>query len=177
MTISYPPGTLKSWLAHANHIFTQLQALSDLSDFFCPYEVAFYLAVDRSGCTHFNQPRGYLFVCPPEDFRAGGNSFRWPDCPVYWSFDPSGVYRLSPEAAKTLGFPEIRIRSRIDAKSWDSSIYKGLQRFHQGKGFDPDSQDLARHLGYPLFEPSSDKTAPVECDSYWSPPAWCCLIL
>ncbi|KAF7353337.1 hypothetical protein MSAN_01521900 [Mycena sanguinolenta] len=52
--------------------------------------------------------------------------------------------------------------------SWDNSVYEGLRRFHQGKGFDPDSQDLARHLGYPLFELSSDKSAPFEYGR-WEP--------
>ncbi|KAJ6464403.1 hypothetical protein C8R45DRAFT_877707, partial [Mycena sanguinolenta] len=150
--LSYLPGTLKFWLAQANYVFTQLQARSDLSDFFCLDHVYFDLSVDPSFCIRFNQPRGYLFVCPPEDFRAGGNSFRWPDCPAYWSLDPSGADRLSPEAAERFGFPKIRIETRISGTYWDSGVYEGLRRFHQGKGFDPDSQDLARHLGYPLFE-------------------------
>ncbi|KAJ7797141.1 hypothetical protein B0H14DRAFT_3494064 [Mycena olivaceomarginata] len=40
--------------------------------------------------------------------------------------------------------------------SWDGSVYAGLHQFHQRKRFDPGSQDLARHLGYPLFEVSSE---------------------
>ncbi|KAJ6464395.1 hypothetical protein C8R45DRAFT_498925 [Mycena sanguinolenta] len=172
MEIYYPPGTFRFWLAQANYIFTELQALLDLRDFFCAVHVTFRLELVRECRTHFNQPRGYLFVCPPEDFRARGNSFRWPDCPTYWSLDPSGVDRLSHEAAKTLGFPEIRIESRIDANSWASSVYKGLRRFHQGKGFDPYSQDLARYLDYPLFEISSNKTAPIKYVSCLNPPEW-----
>ncbi|KAJ6464400.1 hypothetical protein C8R45DRAFT_499019 [Mycena sanguinolenta] len=157
--LSYPPGTFKSWLVQANYIFTQLQATSHLENYVCPDRVYFDLSVHRS---YFNQRRGYLFVCPPEDFRAGGNSFKWPDCPAYWSLDPSGADRLSRETAETLGFPGIRIQTHMSGTSWDISVYEGLRRFHQGKGFDPDSQDLARHLDYPLFELSSDKTAPVE---------------
>ncbi|KAJ6495980.1 hypothetical protein C8R45DRAFT_1131661, partial [Mycena sanguinolenta] len=102
--------------------------------------------------THFNETRGYLFVCPPEDFRAGGNSFKWPDCPAYWSLNPSGVDRLSLETVETLGFPTIHIQTTIYGRCWGDDVYYGLRRFHQGKGFDPDSQDLARHLGYPMFE-------------------------
>jgi hypothetical protein len=37
-------------------------------------------------------------------------------------------------------------------KSWDASVYTGLRQFHQAKGFDPDSQDVARHLGQPLYQ-------------------------
>ncbi|KAJ7868451.1 hypothetical protein B0H13DRAFT_2064236, partial [Mycena leptocephala] len=41
-------------------------------------------------------------------------------------------------------------------RSWDASAYTGVRQFHQGKGFDPDSQDVARHLGYPLYELSPE---------------------
>ncbi|KAJ7094186.1 hypothetical protein C8R44DRAFT_718600 [Mycena epipterygia] len=36
--------------------------------------------------------------------------------------------------------------------SWHQSVYEALSRFYAGKGFDPNSQDIARHLGYPLYE-------------------------
>jgi hypothetical protein len=36
--------------------------------------------------------------------------------------------------------------------SWNSGVYKGLRQFHKAKGFDPDSQELARHLGHSLFK-------------------------
>ncbi|KAJ6465022.1 hypothetical protein C8R45DRAFT_795238, partial [Mycena sanguinolenta] len=63
-----------------------------------------------------------------------------------------GASRLSSEEAHTLGFPIIHIGTRITGHSWDRSIYQGLRRFHQGRGFDPESQDVARHLVYPLLE-------------------------
>ncbi|KAJ7205504.1 hypothetical protein GGX14DRAFT_397649 [Mycena pura] len=37
-------------------------------------------------------------------------------------------------------------------RSWYCSAYDGLREFHQAKGFDPDSQDVAQHPGYPLYE-------------------------
>ncbi|KAJ7230805.1 hypothetical protein C8J57DRAFT_1386955 [Mycena rebaudengoi] len=40
----------------------------------------------------------------------------------------------------------------VHRNSWDASVYTGLHQFHRGKGFDPDSLDVARHLGYPLLE-------------------------
>jgi hypothetical protein len=97
-----------------------------------------------------HKPEGYLFVCPAEDFPTGLNSFQWPDCPAYWSLDPSGAARLSTEDANTRGFPVLRIQTQVYGYSWDDSVYDGLRRFHRGKGFDPDSQDVATHLGYPL---------------------------
>ncbi|KAJ7111773.1 hypothetical protein C8R44DRAFT_882828 [Mycena epipterygia] len=38
---------------------------------------------------------------------------------------------------------------------WDASVYAGLRQFHRAKGFDPESQDVARLLGHPLFQISS----------------------
>ncbi|KAJ6464943.1 hypothetical protein C8R45DRAFT_776807, partial [Mycena sanguinolenta] len=66
----------------------------------------------------------------------------------YWSLDPSGATHLGVEEATDLGFPSARLYMILEGKSWDASIYSGLQQFHQSKGFDPDTQDLARHLGH-----------------------------
>ncbi|KAJ7214887.1 hypothetical protein GGX14DRAFT_329965, partial [Mycena pura] len=70
----------------------------------------------------------------------------------YWSRVPSGAERLNTEAAARLGFPAIQLSTYLYMVSWDDNIYAGLRKFHQAKGFDPDSQDIARHLGYPLYE-------------------------
>jgi hypothetical protein len=56
------------------------------------------------------------------------------------------------EDAISLGFPSISLSMQISAQSWDASVYTGLRQFHQAKGFDPDSQDVARHLGMPLYQ-------------------------
>ncbi|KAJ6464444.1 hypothetical protein C8R45DRAFT_499814 [Mycena sanguinolenta] len=108
-----------------------------------------------------HEPGGYLFLCPPEDFCAGPTLYRWPDCPAYWSLDPSGGVRLSTENAESLGFPRIHIETEMRGYSWDNSVYEGLRRFHRGKGFDPDGQDVARRLGYPLLELSTEEVAPL----------------
>jgi hypothetical protein len=98
---------------------------------------------------------GYLFVCPAQDLQAGTASFRWPDCPAYWSLDPSGVDRLTVEDAKILGFPAIHIETRIRGVCWHDSVYTTLRRFHQAKGFNTEGQDVAKTLGYPLYELSN----------------------
>ncbi|KAK7006303.1 hypothetical protein R3P38DRAFT_2794044 [Favolaschia claudopus] len=82
-------------------------------------------------------------------------SFKWPECPAYWSLDSSGVERLSTEEASRLGFPVISPKTEFYGWSWEDSVYTGLREFHQAKGFHPDSQDVARHLKYPLFDLSS----------------------
>ena len=110
-----------------------------------------------------HEPEGHLFVCPPEDFRTGPHSFQWPDYPAYWSLDPSGAAPLSTEDAKILGFLIIHIETLVYGQSWDNSVYDGLGRFHRGKGFDPESREVAIHLGYLLYELSSDVVGPFAC--------------
>ncbi|KAF7337295.1 hypothetical protein MSAN_02282100 [Mycena sanguinolenta] len=150
-----------AWLAQANHIFAELQELEHAENYVCTYEVRFILRI--AGKNHI--PKGYLFVCPPQDFRTGtehhGNLYQWPACPAYWSLDPSGADRLSTEDIKILGFPAIHIETIIFGKSWHRSAYEGLQRFHQGKGFDPNSWEVARQLGYPLYEVLGDLSSEV----------------
>jgi hypothetical protein len=108
-----------------------------------------------------HEPEGYLFACPPEDFWTGQNVFQCPDYPAYWSLDPSGATPLSPEDAKILGFPIIHIETFIDGKSWDKSVYDGLRRFHWGKGLNPESQEVAIDLGFPLYNLSSEMVGPL----------------
>jgi hypothetical protein len=56
------------------------------------------------------------------------------------------------EEAINLGFPLMDFNMEIYGFSWDASIYAGLRQFHLGKGFDPESQDVARHLRLPLYQ-------------------------
>jgi hypothetical protein len=105
-------------------------------------------------------PEGFLFLCPPEDFEIEPSSFGWPDYPAYWSLDPSGAERPSAQDANHLGFPSVGLSAAIVGSSWDATVYDELREFHQRKGFDPDSQDVARHLGYPLYQLSNGTSHP-----------------
>ncbi|KAF7374214.1 hypothetical protein MSAN_00303600 [Mycena sanguinolenta] len=82
------------------------------------------------------------------------SNFRDYDCPAYWSLDPSGTEQLTLDEATSLGFPSVQLSTTIWGKSWDASVYAGLHQFHEGKGFDPNSQGVARHLGHPLYQVS-----------------------
>ncbi|KAJ6465884.1 hypothetical protein C8R45DRAFT_910727 [Mycena sanguinolenta] len=148
----------KFWMAQANHIFTLLRTTSHFEDYVFVDMVSFILQCLPNP---FNTPEqeGYLFVCPPEHFRTGANSFQWPSCPAYWSLDPFGAARLSPEDAKMLGFAAIHIETIVRGGSWGSDVYKGLRQFHRGRGFDPESQEIAKYLDYPRFELLSEEAA------------------
>lgn len=112
-------------------------------------ELHFSLAISAVA---LNPPEGYLFICPSKDLQTGPCSFRWPVCPAYWSLDPLGVERLSEDDAMRLGFSSVQLNTEIFGKSWNAGVYIGLRQFHQANGFDPESQDVAVHLGEQLYQ-------------------------
>ncbi|KAJ7340626.1 hypothetical protein DFH08DRAFT_704557, partial [Mycena albidolilacea] len=138
------------WLSQANHIFSRLGISSNFEDYVLLECVWFDLSITPSSTVVPSD--GFLHLCPPEDFQIGPSSFEWPDRPAYWSLDPTGADTLSLEDAANLGFPSLRLFTEIRGRSWDASVYTGLRQFHQAKRFDPDSQDVARHLGHPLLK-------------------------
>ncbi|KAJ7795772.1 hypothetical protein B0H14DRAFT_2532156 [Mycena olivaceomarginata] len=142
-----------AWLSQANHVFSRLGITSNFEDYVLLPWIVVEITVSP---TIPHPPEGYLFLFPPEQFHIGPSlSSKWPEYPAYWSLHPSGVERLSWEDAASLGFPRIGILEYAVGYSWDSSVYEGLRQFHQAKGFDPDSQELALHLREPLYELSS----------------------
>ncbi|KAJ7478386.1 hypothetical protein FB451DRAFT_183803 [Mycena latifolia] len=138
----------------ANYIFNRLGITSNHHD---------YAFVDYIGCqliilnTGDSIPSGYLFLPPFVDLRSNNpSSFRHPECAAYWSLDPSGVERLGMGEAEQLGFPSFELEMKYWGWSWDESVYSGIRQFHQAKGFDPDSLDVTRELGYRLYQLSAD---------------------
>jgi hypothetical protein len=105
----------------------------------------------------YNLPSGYLFLCPLAALQADPpTNFQIPDCGAYWSLDPPGVDRLSNPAAEDLGFPAMEFKMEVRALSWDASVYEGIRQFHEAKGFDPHSHEVAIELGWPLLQVSCD---------------------
>lgn len=49
--------------------------------------------------------------------------------------------------------------TQVVGLSWNTSVYAGLRQFHQAKGFDPESQEVARHLGYSYYQLPSQRDA------------------
>ncbi|KAJ7134144.1 hypothetical protein C8R46DRAFT_650586 [Mycena filopes] len=163
------------WLSQANDIRRRLEVIGKLEDHTEPD--VFLFIVDHSHSSPFlvesitfvlgiddhpteSPPPGYLFLRPSKNFQTGPISFRWPECPAYWSLDPLGTERLTAEEATRLGFPAMQMSTSIEGKFWKAGVYAGLRQFHAAKGFDPDGQDVARHLGYPLHELCSENDAP-----------------
>ncbi|KAJ7369207.1 hypothetical protein DFH08DRAFT_984162 [Mycena albidolilacea] len=157
----------KFWMAQANPIFAQLETTSNFKDYALVKKIEFILRC-LPNTYNTREPEGYLFVSPAEEFRLGPDSFQWPYRPAYWSLDPSGTFPLSTEDANMLGFPIIHIETRIRGYSWNDRIYDSLRRFHQGKGLNPESQETAIDLGYPLYKLTDEEVplAYVELDTW-----------
>ncbi|KAJ7664144.1 hypothetical protein B0H17DRAFT_1019734 [Mycena rosella] len=144
------PAIAVAWLSQANHVFKSLKITSDYEKYAFAAGLEYEIELTRSAEI---EPASYLFLCPLEEFRSDKpNRYKHPDCPAYWSLDPSGAQRLSTEEAENLGFPSIELTMSVHLQTWDARVYEGLSQFHEGKGFDPHSQDIALHLGYPLYQ-------------------------
>ncbi|KAJ7369192.1 hypothetical protein DFH08DRAFT_833295 [Mycena albidolilacea] len=155
-----PKVNHKFWMAQANHIFAKLETTSNFENYVVVHRIEFILKCLPNTC-NTREPEGYLFVCPAEEFRLGPDSFQWPYRPAYWSLDPSGTFPLSTEDANMLGFPIIHIETYIDGDSWRDRVYDALWRFQQGKGLNPESQETAINLGYPLYKLAEE--VPLTC--------------
>ncbi|KAJ7627503.1 hypothetical protein B0H17DRAFT_1024312 [Mycena rosella] len=159
-------GDVAEWLSQANHIFKCLNITSNYEQ----YAVVDYVGYRLTFSGPNGLPPGYLFLCPLKYFHSHDPTcFPYPDFPAYWSLDPTGIERLSTEEATDLGFPSFEFKMMVIGFSWDSSAYDGLRAFHEAKGFDPYSQDVARHLGYPLYELSGVEGSFAHCESHRTP--------
>ncbi|KAF7328406.1 hypothetical protein MVEN_02556300 [Mycena venus] len=106
---------------------------------------------------------GYLFLCPLAELQSGlPNRMCLPSCPAYWSLEPSGAQPLSTDEAERLGFPTIDLIMEVQGMYLVGNLYTGLRQLYQGKGFDAYTQDVARKLGYPLYQVSEQLTSRVE---------------
>ncbi|KAJ7221318.1 hypothetical protein GGX14DRAFT_388502 [Mycena pura] len=163
----YPNAPRTSWLTQANSILNRLRMTSDFSDYgstqFFPLEslalTCVKVVIDwitylvKFSGPLMDLPAGYLFLCPVTHLQSGtAMGFQFPECIAYWSPDPWGLQRLSVESAQSLGFPAPVLSMQLSGHRWDNTVYAGLRKFHRGRGFDSESQEVARYLGMPLYQ-------------------------
>ncbi|KAJ7509615.1 hypothetical protein B0H11DRAFT_1253453 [Mycena galericulata] len=134
------------WLSQATHVLSSLHITSNYEEYGCIGAVKFKLELEGS------LPDGYLILCPFKDLLTPKGSFKLSEPQVYWSLDASGIQKLGAEEALNLGFPVVVLKIRLRVFRYEEVRYTALRQFHQAKGFNPDSQDVARHLEYPLYQ-------------------------
>ncbi|KAJ7509117.1 hypothetical protein B0H11DRAFT_1963909 [Mycena galericulata] len=148
------PDLARWWLSQANHILRLYSNSVDYEEYSVVSSIQYQLTFLS---TAEIDPEVYLFLCPLEDLISeDGDFIERPECPAYWSLDPSGCQRLGPKETSVHGLPTFEWKRRVLVNFWDEHVYAGLSQFHAEKGFDPNSQDIARHLEYPLYRLSCD---------------------
>ncbi|KAJ7642180.1 hypothetical protein FB45DRAFT_1022883 [Roridomyces roridus] len=133
------PAIPKAWMTQASHIFASLGIQKNRHNYV--FFDCLRLMMHFSGSPD-NLPPGYLFLFPQQVDR----------CPAYWSIDPFGVERLTPEEAVGMGFPEFQLDMKILVLFWLDELYAAMREVHAAKGYDPDTLDVAKDLGYPLYK-------------------------
>ncbi|KAJ7260330.1 hypothetical protein B0H12DRAFT_380461 [Mycena haematopus] len=96
----------------------------------------------------------YLFLFQPRvEFVGGYPVIQVPHHrdALYWSFDPRGKARLSPETAEEIGVPYVFFESWVTGTSWTQKDYEILAQFHSAKHHDPLGPGVAMELGYPVL--------------------------
>ncbi|KAJ6512553.1 hypothetical protein C8R45DRAFT_1152250 [Mycena sanguinolenta] len=146
------PHVTIDWLSQANYILSGLGITSNFENYRIVHGIDYWLSFSTTSKVPPNG--GYLFLCPLAHLGTPDGSFRPPTVASYWSLDPAGLQRLTHQKAQTLGFPRVEFKMKVWTQTWDESVYAGLRQFHGGKGFDPDSQDVARLMGLLLYESS-----------------------
>jgi hypothetical protein len=160
----------ESWLSQANHIFSCLRISANFQDYGASETILGPLSSlthhsclggglvsARNSSSYSNPSPWFPISLPIRTFSKGAGNIHMARLS---SLDPSGVERLSMEDAINLGFPSIQFSISVGGRSWDASVYAGLNQFHQAKGFDPNSQEVARNLGHPLYQPTAERDAP-----------------
>ncbi|KAJ7762194.1 hypothetical protein B0H16DRAFT_529216 [Mycena metata] len=146
-----------AWLSQAHYIFSRYGIKNDLDSyaFFrrTTYSVSL-LDSSHSSMEHTLSGGIFLFLSP---IAAGHNPGLWGPAypaPAFWSLEPSGSHGLLFEDAQALGLPTLSVSASIRGYRWSTEIYRGLVEFQRGKGFNPDSLNVALHCGLPLYQPS-----------------------
>ncbi|KAJ7627225.1 hypothetical protein FB45DRAFT_1060000 [Roridomyces roridus] len=123
-----------SWMCQANSMFNKLGITSGLEKFVFIYGVAFNIEVASPSTNESPAREGYIFLCPVSHLRPAPGSVSWPECPYFWSMDPTGVERLSADDAAAHGFPTVELRTQFRSEYWDGTAYEGMRKLHELKG-------------------------------------------
>ncbi|KAJ7303637.1 hypothetical protein DFH08DRAFT_825735 [Mycena albidolilacea] len=82
----------------------------------------------------------------------------------YWSFDPAGLDQLTHETAEDIGLPTPKFTIESYGLFLEEEETNLIREFHAAKGFDPESQDVAIAMRYPLLTEQHSMIGP-ETDS------------
>ncbi|KAK6983800.1 hypothetical protein R3P38DRAFT_3112382 [Favolaschia claudopus] len=134
-----------SWFSQANYSF-------DRVGLECSYVDQVHVFCEVTGSAPPSLHKIWLFLPPYQAFLSTDlTRYCFPDDEPYWSFDPSGKGHLSSNEAIALELPHCQLEISVYHTFVDEALLKDLHTFHTSKGFNPDSQEVAKYLGLPLF--------------------------
>ncbi|KAJ7863602.1 hypothetical protein B0H14DRAFT_2264546, partial [Mycena olivaceomarginata] len=67
----------------------------------------------------------------------------------FWSFSPDGKERLKESEAEELGVPKVLLQTLVYGQSWSKQQYNLIHEVQLAKGFNPETNELAKYLDYP----------------------------
>lgn len=114
-----------------------------------------------------SRPKVYVFVGDVTvDLRKDGTTtLTVPE--IYWSSDPNGRARWSAEElgryldAWDLKPSDLTIEPGMTLSFWTPSHLSALHQMHKSCGFDPDSDEMAKAMGFPILELNPDYTPKI----------------
>ncbi|KAJ7787193.1 hypothetical protein B0H14DRAFT_2954908 [Mycena olivaceomarginata] len=141
----------KWWLSQQAYVHKHLQGV--IGGFLRKYPADDWL----NACFRPNAPTSkvYLFLFNPQVEVLDGQIIviNPPDAEkYYWSFDPAGLDQLTHEIAEDIGLPTPKFMIVPHGLFLEEEETNLICEFHAAKGFDPESQDIAIAMGYPLVD-------------------------
>ncbi|KAK7039968.1 hypothetical protein R3P38DRAFT_3181791 [Favolaschia claudopus] len=137
-----------AWFAQANSIFGRL----GLECSSCSYIDRIQIRYKVIGWAPGSLGKIYLFLPPYRTFfSADLTRVCFPKAEPYWSFNPSGTDHLSNNQTSAPAIPQTCLEILVDQISIDEAVLEDIHKFNTRKGFDADSQEVAKHLELPLY--------------------------
>ncbi|KAF7340338.1 Reverse transcriptase-RNase H-integrase [Mycena venus] len=161
-------NVMKWWVSQQNYVCKHLQNAIGAEEDYRPLHLITRIDFDcildtrldgftLQGTFMMNAPQhqAYLFLFPPQvELVDDQFTVMNPDDSekYYWSFDPTGLKRLTREVVEDIGLPTPQFSVEVLGQRWDERTLDMIHEFHTVKGFNPDSQDVATAMGYPLVD-------------------------
>ncbi|KAJ7930773.1 hypothetical protein B0H13DRAFT_2264091 [Mycena leptocephala] len=152
---------MKWWLSQNHYVRNHLQGVFNATEFitsirfFCNLNAHLDFTLRGTFMADAPTDKVYLFLFPLQ-VDVVNNLLTVTNPPdtekYYWAFDPVGLNRLTHETVEDFGLPAVEFSIGLMGRRWEESDYDMIRDFHVAKRFDPDTQDTAIAMGYPLID-------------------------
>ncbi|KAJ8079967.1 hypothetical protein PM082_016793 [Marasmius tenuissimus] len=100
-------------------------------------------------------PPCYLFVPPPPQLPDGAPDIEtWlrEENLYYYSYDSAGGSVITEGERISLRLPSFTSEFCVEYVYWDTEAYDFMEKWERAKGFDYNTMDYAKSLGFPIFD-------------------------